>query len=97
MNNFRKVNNDFLKDWIRFREEELLGYLTKDDRKYRIDFDEISEKILKNVPNKNKKYVIKQLDLLDKNYINYVSYWNEKYYRNGFCDAFELLNGCIKN
>lgn len=97
MNNFRKVNNDFLKDWIRFREEELLGYLTKDDRKYRIDFDEISEKILKNVPKKNKKYVIKQLDLLDKNYINYVSYWNEKYYRNGFCDAFELLNGCIKN
>lgn len=97
MNNFRKVNNDFLKDWIRFREEELLGYLTKDDRKYRIDFDEISENILKNVPNKNKKYVIKQLDLLDKNYINYISYWNEKYYRNGFCDAFELLNGCIKN
>ena len=97
MNNFRKVNNDFLKDQIRFREEELLGYLTKDDRKYRIDFDEISEKILKNVPNKNKKYVIKQLDLLDKNYINYISYWNEKYYRNGFCDAFELLNGCIKN
>ena len=61
------------------------------DRKYCIYFDEIAEKILKNVPEQNKKYVQKQLDQLDKNFMDYLYYWNEKYYRNGFADVIELL------
>ena len=32
-------------------------------------FDEISERILKNVPKQNKKYVEKQLKLLDDNFL----------------------------
>ena len=34
---------------------------------------------------------MKQLDLHDKNYMNYLDYWCEKYYRNGFVDSIELL------
>ena len=45
----------------------------------------------KNVPEQDKKYVKKQLDQLDKNFMDYLFYWNEKYYRNGFADVIELL------
>lgn len=65
--------------------------MTPKDKKYCIYFDEISEKILKNVPEQNKKYVKKQLDQLDKNFMDYLYYWNEKYYRNGFADVIELF------
>ena len=42
-------------------------------KKYCIYFDEIAEKILKNVPEQNKKYVQKQLDQLEKNlWITYI-------------------------
>lgn len=95
MNNFREVNDDLLKDWLEFREENCLCNLNEEDQNHKIDFDEICEKILKNVPKNNKKYVMKQLDLLDKNYIDYISYWNEKYYRNGFCDGVQIICGCI--
>ena len=46
-------------------------------KKYCICFEEIAGKILKNVPNNNKKFVQKQLDQLDKNFMNYLYYWNE--------------------
>lgn len=53
MNNFREVNDDILRDWLRFREEMVLGTLTKEDKKHYIYFDEICENILKNVPKQN--------------------------------------------
>lgn len=65
MNNFREVNeDDILRDWFNFREQEVFCTLTDEDKKHFIYFDEISERILKNVPKENKKYVQKQLDLL---------------------------------
>lgn len=67
-----------------------------EDRKHHIYFDEISERILKRVPKQNQKYVQKQLDQLDKNFMDYIDYWNEKYYRNGFVDGMELIKGAIK-
>ena len=91
MNNFREVNDDIIKEWLEFREENLLRYTTEEDRKHCIYFDEISANILKNVPKQNKKYVQKQLDKIDQNYMDYFCYWNEKYYRNGFVDVIELL------
>ena len=94
-NNFREVNDDLLKDWLEFREETNLAYLTEEDKKHYIQFDEISERILNNVPKQNLKYVKKQLELLDRNFLDYVCYYNEKYYRNGFCDGVELISGCI--
>ena len=95
MNNFREVNDDILRDWLSFREEMVLGILTKEDKKHLVYFDEICESILKNVPKQNQKYVKSQLDRLDKNFIDYICYWNEKYYRNGFVDGVELAIGCF--
>ena len=96
MNNFREVNEDILKDWLSFREETDLAFVNDEDRKHTVKFDEISEKILRNVPEQNKKYVQKQLNLLDENFMDYICYWNEKYYRNGFCDGIQLISGCIE-
>lgn len=79
-----------LKEWLEFREEEL-STLTEEDKKHWIYFEEISENILRNVPKENKMYVQKQLNELDDNFLDYLGYWNEKYYRNGFCDGIELI------
>ena len=97
MNNFREVNDDILRDWLNFREEDLCSLTCGEDRKHHIYFDEISERILKNVPKQNQKYVQKQLDQLDKNFMDYIDYWNEKYYRNGFADGVQLIGGCCDN
>ena len=96
MNNFRKVNDDILKDWLSFREETDLAFVNDEDRKHNVKFDEISEKILNSVPKQNQKYVKNQLDRLDKNFMDYICYWNEKYYRNGFCDGVQLIGGCFE-
>ncbi|HCQ55942.1 MAG TPA: hypothetical protein DIU30_06355 [Clostridiales bacterium] len=95
MNNLRKVNDDILKDWLLFREDEISSLSCDKDRNHWVYFDEISERILKNVPEQNKKYVRKQLDQLDENFMDYIDYWNEKYYRNGFVDGIQLIGGCI--
>ena len=95
MNNFREVNDDILKEWLSFREETISGRLTKEDKKHYINFDEIAENILRNVPKQNQKYVKNQLDRLDKNFMDYLFYWNEKYYRNGFVDGVQLIGRCF--
>ena len=95
MNNFREVNDDILKEWLCFREETISGKLTKEDKKHYINFDEIAANILRNVPKQNQKYVKNQLARLDKNFIDYLCYWNEKYYRNGFVDGSQLVMGCF--
>lgn len=96
MSNFREVNNDFLKDWLLFREDKLSSLTCEEDRKHLIYFYELSENILKNVAKENKKYVQKQLDKIDQNFMDYLCYWNEKYYRNGFCDGAQIIMGCIE-
>lgn len=97
MVNFREVNdNDILKDWLLFREEEISSLSCEEDKKHWVYFDEISDKILKSIPKNNRNYVKKQLDILDDNFFDYISYWNEKYYRNGFCDAANLIIGGLK-
>lgn len=97
MVNFREVNNnDILKDWLLFREEEISSLSCEEDKKHWIYFDEISDKILKSIPKNNREYVKKQLDILDDNFFDYISYWNEKYYRNGFIDGVQMIMGCIK-
>lgn len=96
MNNFREVNDDIIKEWLEFREETAFCNMTPQDKKYCIYFDELAENILNNVPKQNKKYVQKQLDQLDKNSMDYLCYWNEKYYRNGFVDGSQLVMGCFE-
>ena len=53
------------------------------DRKLTVKYDEISEKVLNSVPKQNRKFVEKQLELLNSSFLDYIVYWNEKYYRNG--------------
>ena len=96
MNNFREVNDDILRDWLDFREETLYCTLSSEDKKHFVYFDEISEKILNSIPKQNRKFVEKQLELLNSSFLDYIVYWNEKYYRNGFCDGIELIIGCIQ-
>lgn len=86
MGSYRKVGDDILKDWLDFREEELGSLTCKEDKEHFIYFYEIAENILRNVPECNKKYVRQQLHKLDDDFLDYCDYWNEKYYRNGFCD-----------
>ena len=97
MNNFREVNeDDILRDWLDFREDTISSIASKEDKKHFICFEEISERILRNVPEQNKKYVEKQLKQIDDNFFDYICYWNEKYYRNGFCDGSQLVIGCFE-
>lgn len=96
MNNFREINeDDILRNWFNFREQEVFCTLTDENKKHFIYFDEISERILENVPERNKKYIEKQLKQLDDNFFDYICYWNEKYYRNGFRDGVQLVGGCF--
>ena len=95
--NFREVNeDDILKEWLDFREETYLCYADKQDRENEFNYDPFKEKILKNVPKQNKKYVEKQLDLIYDDFMKYVLYVNEKYYRNGFVDGSQLVMGCFE-
>lgn len=88
---FNKNNINILIDnWLNFREEQLSS-LTKEDKKHLINFDEHIENIMNYVPENNKNYVKKQFDSLDSNFVDYVTYWNEKYYINGFKDAIKLI------
>ena len=95
MVNFREVNDDILKEWFDFREEEISSLSCEEDKKHWVYFDEIFDKILKSIPKNNRNYVKKQLDILDDNFFDYISYWNEKYYRNGFVDGSQLVIGCF--
>ena len=43
----------------------------------------------------NRKFIQKQFNQLDDNLMDYISYWKEKYYRNGFCDGVQLIVKCF--
>lgn len=97
MNNLREVNDDILKDWLEFREETLLCQLSDRDYKCSLNFDKFCEKILRNVSKDNKQFVQSHLDKLYDDFMMYLDYWNEKYYRNGFCDGMQLIGGSFDN
>ncbi len=82
--------NKLINEWMDFREESI-SILNSDDRKHIINFDEHSQKILKNVKQHNKKYIKSELLELDNEYSDYASYWNRKYYLQGFKDAMEIF------
>ena len=95
MKNLREANDDILKDWLMFREDDLCSLTCDEDRKHFVYFDEISDKILNSIPKQNKDFVRKQLNILDNNFLDYLGYWNEKYYRNGFVNGSQLVMGCF--
>ena len=95
MSNLRQVNDDILRDWMIFRDETISSIRTSEDRKHLIYFDSICDSILKSIPKQNRPYVQKQLSKLDDNFMDHLGYLNEKYFRNGFCDAIQLICGSI--
>ena len=97
MVNFREVNEyDILKEWLEYREETLLCQLSDEDYKHSLNFDKFFEKIFRIVSKVNKQFVQSQLDKLYDDFMRYLDYWCEKYYRNGFVDGFQLVMGCFK-
>ena len=40
MKNFRELNDDILKEWLEFREENILCYLNEEDKKHKLFIDE---------------------------------------------------------
>lgn len=97
MNSFREVKDDILKDWLDYRDQDYFSScISSEDKKHRIYFDEISNKILNSVPKEYRPFIHRQLEHLDDNYTDYICYWNEKYYRHGFCDGVQIISGCIE-
>lgn len=48
-------NENLLKKWLEFREEDLC-HMDEDDKRYLINFDDYSQKILNNVTGESYKY-----------------------------------------
>ena len=96
MGSYRKVGDDILKEWLDFREEDLGSLTCKEDKEHFIYFEEISQNIINVISDNNVEYVKSQLKELDDNFNSYMDYWLEKHYRNGFCDAVELISGCLR-
>ena len=96
MNNLRIVKDDILKDWMMFRDESINFLTSPEDNRHYIKFEEISKKILNSIPKQNRAFVEEQLNKLDNNFMDYIDYWNEKYFRNGFCDGMELIIGGLR-
>lgn len=72
MKNLREVNDDILREWFAYRDEDISSLKSAEDKKHWIYFDEIAENILRNVPECNKKYVRQQLHKLDDNFLDIV-------------------------
>lgn len=88
-------SENLLKEWLDFREEEL-SHMNENDKKHLINFDDYSEKILNNVTGESYNYVSKKLELMYDDFIDYCSYWNNKYYMCGFSDAIKLILSGLK-
>lgn len=81
---------------VNFREETCFWYADKQDRENNIKFDFFRENILKNIPKQNQNYIENQLDLIYDDFMRYLTYITEKYYRNEFVDDSQLVMGCFE-
>ena len=97
-NKMNKDNNDdeLLQDWMEFRFEKLESNLTDENRKHALNYDTFCEKILDVIQDRDSDYVSDILDDFREELLNYSIYWNEKYYRCGFCDGSQLVMGCFE-
>lgn len=90
------ANDDIIKDWLEFREDEINSNPDSNDKKYFTCIEEISDNILNAVSEINSEYVRNQLEKLDNNYMDYMGTWCEKYYKSGFSDGMKIVAGCYK-
>ena len=98
MSSLRDVNNnDILKKWYIGMEEMYLGIINVQDKENDLETDELFDKLLNSIPKNNRKFVQNQFELIYDEFMRYVTYTNEKYYRNGFCDGVEIVAGSLGN
>lgn len=95
-----EVNEDInVLDKIYNIRQEILGELTIDikEKLNSVSIEELQiliEKNIENIEARNK--VLKKIDLLIENYEIRMANYIEKSYKQGFKDAFNLYNECLK-
>ena len=62
---FREVNDDILKELWEYRDQTEFAYMTKEDKKHMIYFDEITDKILNSIPKQNRKFDIGARNIIE--------------------------------
>lgn len=90
--NTNNKDNELLSDWLEFRFEKLESNLTDEDKKHALNYDTFCEKILNFIPDKDSDYVSDVLDDFREELLTHCVYWNEKYYRAGFCDSIKIIH-----
>jgi len=102
------INKDFFKQdlgnlmdqWFEFRDEKF-EQLSKEDRKHLLKLDDKINYILSAVPKTEYSKVFNILDELGDKYLEFCSYYNQKYYMSGFYDGINILilalSGGVKN
>lgn len=99
INNDLNCKNDLMTDWLDFRSEELETNLSEEDKRHLLKFDVFADRILDATLDatldSKKDYVSDVLDDLRDDFLQHCIYWNEKYYRTGFCDGIKLLNNTL--
>lgn len=85
-NNIEKLIND----WYAFKEESL-SKLSDSDKENLANFDDFSKDILNFIQDENKKIVRGKLDKIYGEFMDNLSYTNNKYYLEGFKDGIKLI------
>lgn len=75
--------NDLLKECIVFRNEEL-SRLTSEDKRHLLKFDDFEKRLFRNLLYKNRKFAKNEFEKMYEHFLDFSSYYNEKYYRSGF-------------
>ena len=68
-----------------------MARLTKEDKKHLLHFDELEDKLLKSLSYKNREFAKKILEQIYDDFLDFCSYYNDKYYRAGFGDCLNLV------
>ena len=75
---------------VEFRDEKF-EQLTKEDRKHLLKIEDKVDYILDKVPEEEYEKAFETLDALGDKYIEFCSYYNQKYYMAGFYDGINIL------
>lgn len=77
--------NDLLSDWVIFRDAEL-ARLRKENKKHLLNFDELEDLLYK-----NREFAKRILGQIYDDFLDFCSYYNDKYYRASFSDCLNLV------
>lgn len=88
-------SENLLKEWLELIEEDLC-HIEEKDKKYMINFDDYSKKILDTFNGESYNYVSKKLKFMYDDSIDYCTHWNNKYYMFTFNNAIKLIFNELK-